>query len=367
VYVFWTSVIVNCSLRCSGVLVSQYSGHSFLLFFLQTPTLTLENNIEVLRNFQVEVLEKLVSGFESLPLKLLEKCPEFDSSIFLKLKSLRQKLKAKLKLTGALLKRKTSSEVSFSPAGNTDVNESLVSSKEWSAKSSDLIATDKISAQFSLEVAGISDVNECFYDKTANRLPLEGSDFEEEDECFNGYSSDKISAVQNVCSGSDKSSGFYSPNIVVSEKKPLEKKLSSSQDVNSSRTAVASLCDSLMDEQALRPPTKVAFKFKTPTSFTARSVNSVTLNMNTGNAVPLDGCLSQIGDNLNKTASELHSALQSFRRNPETSPRLHLSTTKCNFSPKQSACSFNKPANQQLTSFNYPVVETHTSRSHSSK
>jgi hypothetical protein len=40
---------------------------------------------------------------------------------------------------------------------------------------------------------------------------------------------------------------------------------------------------------------------------------------------------------------------------------------KCNFSPKQSACSFNKPANQQLTSFNYPVVETHTPRSHSSK
>lgn len=312
------------------------------------------------------MLEKLVSGFESLPLKLLEKCPEFDSSIFLKLKSLRQKLKAKLKLTGALLKRKASSEVSFNPAGNTDIYESLVSSKEWSAKS-DLIAIDKISGRFSLEAAGISDVNECLYDKTANRLPLEGSDFEEVDECFNGYSSDKISAVQNMCSDSDKSSCFYSPNILVSEKKPLEKKLSSSQDVNSSRTAVASLCDSLVEEQALRPPTKVAFKFKTPTSFIARSVNSVTLNTNTGNAVSLDGCLSQMGDNLNKTSSESHSALQSFYRNPETSPRLHLSTTKCNFSPKQSACSFNKPANQQLTSFNYPVVETHTPRSHSSK
>jgi len=313
------------------------------------------------------VLEKLVSGFESLPLKLLEKCPEFDSSIFLKLKSLRQKLKAKLKLTGALLKRKISSEVSFSPAGNTDINESLVSSKEWSAKSSDLIAIDKISGRFSLEAAGISDVNECFYDKTANRLPLEDSDFEEVDECLNGYSSDKISSVQNMCRGSDKSSSFYSPNILVSEKNPIKKKLSSSQDVNSSRTAVASLCDSLMEEQALRPPTKVAFKFKTPTSFIARSVNSVTLNMNTGNAGSLDGCLSQMGDNLNKTSSESHSALQSFHRTPETSPRLHLSTMKCNFSPKQSACSFNKPANQQLTSFNYPVVETHTPRSRSSK
>lgn len=365
-YVFWTSVIVNCSLCCSSVLVSQYSGHSFLFFF-QTPSLTLENNIEVLRNFQVEVLEKLVSGFESVPLKLLEKCPEFDSSIFLKLKSLRQKLKAKLKLTGALLKRKTSSEVSFSTAGNTDINESLVPSKEWSAKSSDLIAIDKISGRFSLEAAGISDANECFYDKTANRVSLEGSDFEEVDECFNGYSSDKISAVQNMCSVSDKSSSFYSPNILVTEKKPLEKKLSSSQDVNSSRTAVASLCDTLMEEQALRQPTKVAFKFKTPTSFIARSVNSVTLNMNTGNAVSLDGCLSQMGDNLNKTSSESHSALQSFHRTPETSPRLHLSTVKCNFSPKQSACSFNKPANQQLTSFSYPVVETLTPRSRSSK
>jgi len=313
------------------------------------------------------VLEKLVSGFESLPLKLLEKCPEFDSSIFLKLKSLRQKLKAKLKLTGALLKRKTSSELSFIPAGNTDINESLFPSKEWSAKSSDLIAIDKISGQCSVEAAGISDVNECFYDKTENKLPLEDSDFEEVDECFNGYSSDKISAVQNVCSGSDKSSSFYSPSILVSEKKALEKKLSSSQDVNSSRTAVASLCDSLMEEQALRLPTKVAFKFKTPTSFIARSVNSVPLDMNTGNVVSLDGCLSQMGDNLNKTSSELHSALQRFRRNPETPPRLHLSTMKSNFSPKQSACSFNKPTNQQLTSFNYPVVETHAPRSHSSK
>ena len=365
-YVFWTSVIVNCSLSCSGVLVSQYSGHSFLFLF-QTPALTLENNIEVLRNFQVQVLEKLVSGFESLPLKLLEKCPEFDSIIFLKLKSLRQKLKAKLKLTGALLKRKTSSEVSFSPSGNTDINESPVSSREWSTKSSDLVAIDKISEQFSVEAAGISEVNERFYDKTANRLPLEVSNFEEVDECYTGYSSGKMSAVQNACSSSDKCSSFYSPNILVSEKKLLEKKLSSSQDVNSSRTTVASLCDSLMEEQALRPPTKVAFKFKTPTSFIARSVNTVTVNMNTGNAVSLDGCLSQMGDNLNKTSSESCSGLQSFHRNPETSPRLHLSATKCNYSPKQSACSFNKPANQQITSFNYPVVETHTSRSHSSK
>lgn len=313
------------------------------------------------------MLEKLVSGFESLPLKLLEKCPEFDSSTFLKLKSLRQKLKAKLKLTGALLKRKTSSVVSFGPAGNTDINESPVSSKEWSAESSDLVAIDKISGRFSVEAAGISELNECFYDKTASRHPLEGSDFEEVDECFNGYSSDKMSAVQNTCSGSDKCSGFYSTDMLVSEKKPLEKKLSSYQDVNSSRTAVASLCDSLMEEQALRPPTKVAFKFKTPTSLIARNVNTVTVNMNTGNAVSLDGCLSQMGDNLNKTCLESRSALQSFHRNPETSPRLHLSTTKCNFSPEQSACSFNKPANQQLTSFIYPVVEPRTPRSHSSK
>lgn len=308
------------------------------------------------------MLEKLVSGFESLPLKLLEQCPEFDSSIFLKLKSLRQKLKAKLKLTGALLKRKTSSVVSFGPAGNTDINKSPVSSKEWSAESSDLVAIDTISGQFSVEAAGISEVNECFYDKTASRHPLEGSDFEEVNECFNGYLSDKINAIQNTCSGSDKCSSFYSPDVLV-----REKKLSSSQDVNSSRTAVASLCDSLMEEQALRPPTKVAFKFKTPTSFTARNVNAVTVNMNTGNAVSVDGCLSQMGDNLNKTSLESRSALQSFHRNPETSPRLHLSTTKSNFSPEQNLCSFNKPANQQLTSFIYPVVEPRTPRSHSSK
>jgi hypothetical protein len=322
--------------------------------------------MEVLRDFQLQVLEKLVSGFESLPLKLLEKCPEFDSGIFLKLKSLRQKLKAKLKLTGALLKRKTSSEVSLRSAGNVCVNESPVSSREQSAKSSDLVAIDKISRQFFLEASGFSQVNERFSDKISNQRPLQGSDFMEVDVCLNGDLSNKANSIQSTCSANDKYSSFFSPNVLVSEKKQSEKKFSY-QDLNSNRTAVASLCDSLMEEQAPRPPTKVAFKFKTPTSFAARSVNTVTVNVNAGSPVLFDGCLSQMGDNLNKTSLELLSGLQSFQGNPETSPRSHLSSTKSNQSPQQSACSFNKSTNQETTSFNYPIVETQTPSAHSSK
>jgi hypothetical protein len=329
----------------------------------------LEDNIEVLRNFQIQILEKMVSGFESLPLILLEKCPEFDSNVFIKLKSLRQKLKAKLKLTGALLKRKISTEVPFSSSDNTDVIENPVLNRPQSAKSLDMHIpnvvgnNDNISRRLCPEVADLNEVDECYYDndKISNRLSPDGADFNEMD--VNDDSFSEASTVKTTCSSSDNYSTSRSPRILVSKNNPLLNRLSSAECVNSARTDLASLNNSV-EEQALRPPIKVAFKFKTPTSFTKKSDS---VNTNAQSPVLVDGSVPQIGDNVNKPSLESASGLQRFQRNHETPPRLQSSTTKSDYSVQQSDYNFNNPADQWITSFSYPVVEAQSSRGHTSK
>lgn len=314
----------------------------------------------------------MVSGFESLPLKLLEKCPEFDSNIFVKLKSLRQKLKAKLKLTGALLKRKVSSEMSFSSADNSDIVENPISNREQSEKLSEmhvstLIASDdEIPRRLSPRVADFSEVNECVFDKISSRLEPQGSDFKEADECYNGDSLTKTIAVRTSCSGSDSYSSAFSPKISVSKNKPSENK-NSVQDVSSSRTALSSLNDSLTEDQALRPPTKVTFKFKTPTSFAVRSDTATSISKTAGSPVSVHGSVSQIGDNFNKPSMESLSGLQSFQRNAETPPRLQLYTAASDHPVQQSAYDFNKPANQRITGFSYPMIEAQSTTTPSRK
>jgi hypothetical protein len=309
----------------------------------------------------------LVSGFESLPLKLLEKCPEFESDVFVKLKSLRQKLKAKLKLTGALLKRKLSTEVSFSSADNSDIIENPVSSKEQSEMHvSNLVANNNETSRLSPLSADYIEVNECVFDKISSRLEPEGSDFKEVQEYYNCDSHTKMIAVRTPCSGSNSYSSYFSPRILVNENKPSEIK-SSSQGGGSSRSVLSSLNDILIEDQALRLPTKVSFKFKTPTSFTARSGTAHVVSKNEGSPESLDGYVSHIKDNFNKPSVESLSGLRRFQRSAETPPRLQLSATGCDRSVQQNAYDFDKPANQWITSFNYPVTEAQSTRTHSRK
>ncbi|XP_021933104.1 Bloom syndrome protein homolog isoform X2 [Zootermopsis nevadensis] len=340
------------------------SHPSFGRVSIETPTLILKDNIDVLRNFQFQILEKLVSGFESLPLKLLEKCPEFDSSIFIKLKSLRQKLKAKQKLTGALLKRKLSVEVP-SP-DNRDIIENPALNREKAAKLSNMrvpnVVTnnDNISRRLSPEVADLNEVEECCYDNDniSSRLSPEGANFSEMDEYLNDNAFNEASVVKTTCSSSDNYSSPYSPRSLGSNTKPLINRLSSSQCLNSTRTALALFNDSIVEEEVLGPPVKVAFKFKTPTSFGKKSD---CVNMKAVSPVSVGGCLSQIGYNFNTSPG-----LRMLQRNSETPPRLLISATKSNHSVQQSDYSFNKPANQWKTSFNYLTVEAQSPRSHTS-
>jgi hypothetical protein len=338
----------------------------------QTPTLILKDNIEVLRNFQIQILEKLVLGFESLPLKLLEKCPDFDSSVFVKLKSLRQKLKAKLKLTGALLKRKNLNDISFISDDDKDITENLVSSGEQSEKSSEMHISnlvtnnDKICRRLSAEVTDPNEDDEFSYrnDNISSRLLPEDANFEEEEEeeqYFNGVSLNETSAVKTQHSGNDNYSSL------VSENKPLLNTLSSAQDVNSTRNHLASFTASLTEEKIIKPPTKVAFKFKTPTSFAARSASATIMNMNVGSLVSLNDCVSQVGVKFNHPSLESPSGLQGFQRNHEIPPRFQLSTTKSEHSMQQSDCNCNKPANQWVTSFTSPIVEAQSPGVHSCK
>jgi hypothetical protein len=285
----------------------------------------------------------MVSGFEALPLKLLEKCPEFDSSVFVKLKSLRQKLKAKQKLTGALLKRKISIEVPGCSLDDTDIVENPALSRGKSAKTSNInisnvVADNDNISRLSSEVADLNDVNECHgYDNIHSRLSPEGVNFSARDEYFNDGVFSDASVVKTTSSSIDNYSSSFSPTILVSDTKPLVNRLSSSQCVNSTRTALVSLSHSTVKKDVLRPPTKVAFKFKTPTLFTKKSGS---VNMNAG------------GD-FNKSPS----GLQMLQRT-ETPPRLQLSATQSDHSFQHSDKSFNKPACQWITSFNYPIVES---------
>lgn len=258
--------------------------------------------------------------------------------------------------------------MSFSSADNSDIADNPVSSREQSEMhvSSSIASNDEISRRLSPKVVDFSEVNECVFDKISSRLEPEGSDFKEADEYYNGDSLTKTIAVRTSCSGSDCYSSSFSPKILVSENKPSENKYSV-QSVSSSRTALSSLHDSLTEDQALKLSTKVTFKFKTPTSFAVRSDTATSVMKTAGSPVSVGGCVSQIGDNFHKPSMESLSGLQSFQRNAETPPRLQLSTAASDHSVQQSAYNFNKPANQWITGFNYPLIEAQSTTPHSRK
>ncbi|XP_049765144.1 Bloom syndrome protein homolog isoform X1 [Schistocerca cancellata] len=73
---------------------------------METPYTTLKEVKASLLNIQLKILERVFSTFDAIPLVILDKLPGFNQSVFLRLKSLRQRVKAKLKLADVLVKRK---------------------------------------------------------------------------------------------------------------------------------------------------------------------------------------------------------------------------------------------------------------------
>lgn len=73
---------------------------------METSYTTLKETKASLLNIQLKILEKVFSTFDAIPLMILDKLPGFNQSVYMKLKSLRQRVKAKLKLADVLVKRK---------------------------------------------------------------------------------------------------------------------------------------------------------------------------------------------------------------------------------------------------------------------
>ncbi|CAG2053938.1 unnamed protein product [Timema podura] len=65
----------------------------------ETTEETLKQNVDSLNDIHMQILEKINLAFEAIPLELLKLLPGFDNNTFVKLRTLRQKIKAKIKLT----------------------------------------------------------------------------------------------------------------------------------------------------------------------------------------------------------------------------------------------------------------------------
>ncbi|XP_014298440.1 recQ-like DNA helicase Blm isoform X1 [Microplitis demolitor] len=80
----------------------------------QSPKLEFELHLHLnqLNNHYIEIQEKLLSVYDRIPLEILEKFPQFDSSIFSNIKSLRQHVRAKRLLTEKKLRNASSPSTS---------------------------------------------------------------------------------------------------------------------------------------------------------------------------------------------------------------------------------------------------------------
>ncbi|XP_044592230.1 Bloom syndrome protein homolog isoform X2 [Cotesia glomerata] len=98
----------------------------------QSPKLEFELHLHLnqLNTHYIDIQEKMLSVYDKIPLEILEKFPQFDSSIFSTLKSLRQHVRAKRLLTEKKLRSASSpSGSSPTPTKNSSANKSPPSSE----------------------------------------------------------------------------------------------------------------------------------------------------------------------------------------------------------------------------------------------
>ncbi|CAG5074141.1 Similar to Blm: Bloom syndrome protein homolog (Drosophila melanogaster) [Cotesia congregata] len=98
----------------------------------QSPKLEFELHLHLnqLNTHYIDIQEKMLSVYDKIPLEILEKFPQFDSSIFSTLKSLRQHVRAKRLLTEKKLRSATSpSGSSPTPTKSSSANISPPSSE----------------------------------------------------------------------------------------------------------------------------------------------------------------------------------------------------------------------------------------------
>lgn len=330
-------MLQNVDLKPLGItrdlqtLLDEIGSHSCLeKVSTETPTLILEDNIEAQKDFQLQILDKMVSSFESLPIKLLEQFPEFDSDIFIKMKSMRQKLRAKSKLTGAILKRKKNAcETSFTAnTDNNDFDTAHTSNLRPDFSSNLASCNSKTLNRVSHNVPNYWDVDEDFSDSSfQSNMTSDVKDREEED-----FDVTNFSNTSSRTSFSD----VNSEKII---------KSSNTQNVNSGKNMVSSVNNNLAEEPLSKPVTKGAFKFKTPTSFAMRSEK----NHCGGTPLSTSDVMAK-----NKETSHLISGLQRFQK---CEPSSMTSNSNLGFTSPKSNDNFNKTSNSWTNNFNYPIAK----------
>ena len=266
----------------------------------------------------------MVSSFESLPINLLERCPEFEPDIFLKMKSLRQKLRAKLKLSGALLKRKKNScEISSASVPNKSTSDSDIgqASSSHSNLGSNLVSNYKTLSK----VAYSNDPD--FWD--ANE--------EYSDNSFQSNTNNRDDDLDVTYFPDNSFSRTSSAQLNSDEK------LNSSviQNINSDV-----LTSNSSEEGVTKPITKGAFKFKTPTSLTLRNEKN-----KSGSPLSVNGLVEKGG---NKKSSEL---ITSFQRFQKTEPSVMKPDTHLGFTSSNSCDNFSKASSSWTNNFKYPIAE----------
>ena len=87
-------------------------NEAFQNISMDTSEDTLQNNLLFLNKLYIEILEKIMSAFESLPLEMLKWFPDFDADICVTLRTTKRRVKAIIIKTENLLKKKSAFESS---------------------------------------------------------------------------------------------------------------------------------------------------------------------------------------------------------------------------------------------------------------
>ncbi|PSN41142.1 hypothetical protein C0J52_05200 [Blattella germanica] len=307
--------------------VKTHQSTNVNLVLQKTPVLILEDNIEVLKEFQLQILEQMVTSFEALPVKLLEKCPGFDCAIFMKLKSLRQKLRAKIKLTSGLLKRKKSDlDTSVSLLENVETCDNTKHLSRLPPPSTKTINSKKFVDAFDPE----------------NIDDWEALEELSDDDSFQSNTS--LNTVKPAMASSSRTSTSTTSVLRSSSDTNVVNKSVFLQDLNNSIGYSAVPNENLLLDTTAKPVTKSAFKFKTPSSFPSKS--------DTGNCrkdlEPINKPLQR------NVSSDFVSVLQKFQK---AEPNVLKSKSDLDISAQKSSSSMNKASSSWSDNFNYPATE----------
>lgn len=100
----------------TGIWLQKMLGNeAFNNISLETSEQKLQGNLTFLNKFYLEILEKVMSAFEVLPMEMLKQFPEFDPDVYITLRTTRRRINAVIIKTENLRKKKNNGKSESSP------------------------------------------------------------------------------------------------------------------------------------------------------------------------------------------------------------------------------------------------------------